>query len=278
MGQCRSRSLPDYDDSDHFDYAYTITSTLGAGGFGTVYSAVHHRTGQKVAVKKVPRRSVLHLESLDEVPVPREVKLLAGIRHPGIVHLLDFYSLPRHFLMVLEFLPEWVDLFDYSVQVRYLSEEATRIMMRQLFTTLHYLHSELQIAHLDVKPENILVEPTSLAIKLIDFGAASPITGSTLSSFEGTRQYASPDILFRGKFQPVDADIWAAGVTLYRLVVGRLPFQNPEDYYSQLVFPARNPTVSVFCQHIIHLMLCRQSDMRPATTLELLNTPWMMQS
>ncbi|KAL5265344.1 hypothetical protein ACHWQZ_G006178 [Mnemiopsis leidyi] len=276
MGQCKSKSPSITEDLSHFERTYTITSKLGSGGFGQIYTAIHNLTNHEVVVKQINKRSTLDTDLLEDTPVPREVKTMSSISHPNVVELLDFYSLPKHYLMILEYLPGWQDLFDYSVNIRYLDEDITKKIMKQTLDVLHHLHTELKIAHLDIKPENILINPTDLTIKLIDFGAATYITGDKLTVFSGTRQFASPDVLFRSKYDPVHADIWAAGVMLYRLVLGDFPFKTPDDYYIQLRFPRRQPELSIFCKHLISLMLCRQSDLRPKSVSELFRTPFLM--
>ena len=276
MGQSKSKSQAFSEDIFHFERTYTITSKLGAGGFGQIYTAIHNTTCKDVVVKQISKKTSLKTELLQDATVPREVKIMVSISHPGVIQLLDFYSFPKHYLMIVEYLPGWKDLFDYTVNIRYLDEDITKRIMKQVLEVLDYLHSELKIAHLDIKPENILINPADLSIKLIDFGAATFITGDNLTTFEGTRQFASPDVLFRGKYDPVNADIWAAGVMLYRLVLGGFPFKTPEDYYIQLRFPKKRPELSIFCKHLISLMLCRQSELRPTTVKELLKTPFMI--
>ena len=274
MGQCKSKTSCQEDDYLHFQQTYSIKSHLGDGGFGTIYTAQHNSWSIDVVVKNISKKNLKLKELLEDTPVPREVKIMAGISHTNVLQLIDYYSLPKNYLLILEYMPCWLDLFDYTAKTRYLSEGPTKVIMKQLFETLVYLHTDMKVAHLDIKPENILINPDNLSIKLIDFGAASYITGGKLSVFEGTRLYASPDILFKGKFDPVDADIWASGVMLYRLVLGSMPFNNPEDYYEALNIPKRR--ISIYCHHLISLMLCRQSELRPSNVLELLQSPWIL--
>ena len=275
MGQCKSKNISYSEDFLHFKKTYTIASKIGIGGFGTVYRAQHNQWSNDVVVKKINKKNLKIKELLEDNLVPREVKIMAGISHSNIIQLIDFYSLPKNYFLILECLPGWVDMFDFTANIRYLEEEPTKVIMKQLFQTMVYLHTEIQVAHLDIKPENILINPADLSIKLIDFGAASYITGKSLTDFEGTRLYACPDILFKGKFNPVDADIWAAGVTLYRLLIGSMPFNHPEDYYEELSFPAGRK-LTLYCKHIISLLLCRQSDLRPTSAATLLQLPWIL--
>lgn len=275
MGLCTSRksrsTTKTISDSAAFQSSYTILDKIGEGGFGKVYSAIHHLTSTTVVVKKIKKRDVYNTDTLDSTVVPREVKIMARLSHPNIIILHDFFTLDRSYLLILETLP--IDLFDYMRRFIYLANETCKTIFQQLLPALDYLHTEIGVAHLDIKPENILYCPSTSRIKLIDFGAADWITDSPLISFEGTRLYASPDILLRRKYNPVDADLWALGVTLYQMLMGHMPFYCDEDYYTQLRFT--RPDLDILAQHIISLLLCRQSDLRPKTVKDVINTPWM---
>ena len=273
MGISKSKATSYLLDQTHFETSYTLLTPLGEGGFGTIYTIRSNQTCTEHVVKSIKRKGVPmeRLHSTGE-KVPREVKITAGLQHPNIIKLLDFYTLRKNYLLILEYHAGWVDLFDFTAKKRRMEEDSSKKIMTQVLSTLTYLHTELSVAHLDIKPENILLNPADLSVKLLDFGAANYITpGKPMDKFEGTRQYAAPDILFRGSFDPVHADIWASGVTLYRLVVGDLPFHCPEDYYDMLRFPSR---ISVYCQHVLCLMLCRQSELRPGSVEEVLRAPF----
>jgi len=100
--------------------------------------------------------------------------------------------------------------------------------MYQLFLALDYLHKR-GIVHRDLKLENLLIKkPGSLDIKLADFGLSKVYTGDPLQTACGTPYYVAPEIL-QGDGYDHKIDTWAAGVLLYVLLSGRLPFSGDSD-------------------------------------------------
>lgn len=128
------------------------------------------------------------------------------------------------------------DLFEFVTARERLSEDLTRIYARQLVSSLEYLH-DLGYIHGDIKLENILLFPNNV-LKLTDFGFArrwSPLERQKVSS--GTLQYSAPCLLRQEPFFGPEIDIWAFGVVLYQMVVGRDPFAMKEgELYSEFKF------------------------------------------
>jgi len=80
-------------------------------------------------------------------------------------------------------------------------------------------------AHRDLKLDNILMDPTSKNIKIIDFGFSLQATAlNKLSVYCGTPHYMDPDLVRKQPYNALAADVWAAGVILYIILVGKLPF------------------------------------------------------
>ena len=252
---------------------YKLIRTLSKGGFGTVYVGLDLCTTAEVAIKKIRTKNVDRTEVTDEgVTVPREVKVMTQIEHDNIIRLHDFYRTTSSYYLVMEYLPSSLDLFYFTYKIPYLEEEQSRKIFTQLLRALHYLHTEVQVAHMDVKLENVMINPSTLFIKLIDFGSAIFLYEPIPEIFEGTREYASPDVIFKLKYNPVHSDIWAAGVTLYRMVEGALPFTSLEDFFTKLEFRS---DLSIECRHILSLMLCRVKELQPGTISEVQACPWI---
>ena len=247
-----------------FNSTYSLHEKIGSGGFGSVFRVTHLHSGAELVAKKIKTESDT---------VPSEITLMAEISHPQIIRLLEFYTTPRHLLIILELLPGCMDMFDYIDIKKRMSEVNTKYILRQLSSALSYLHEEKQIAHLDVKPENILIQPSTGIIRLIDFGAAQRITQDVHSTFSGTKQYASPEILFTGHYNPVAADIWAFGVTFYKMVMGHIPFKRTRDYLNPLTFTYRG--VSSLCLETISIILNPNPNLRPLTIRDIRSCHWM---
>jgi len=87
-----------------------------------------------------------------------------------------------------------------------------------------YMHSKCY-AHRDLKLDNILMDPGTKKIKIIDFGFSQRVRpDEKLSIFCGTPHYMDPDIVRKAPYNPFAADVWACGVILYIIYVGKLPF------------------------------------------------------
>lgn len=104
--------------------------------------------------------------------------------------------------------------------------------MRQVFETLQYIHSQY-LCHRDIKPSNILYDEESGKIKLIDFGISRRVivrnTKTDLLSITGTLFYRAPEMLL-GMGYDERVDIWAAGITLYKMIAGYTPFEAEEVF------------------------------------------------
>lgn len=117
---------------------------------------------------------------------------------------------------------------------KYLSEERSKSFFTQLISAVEYIHG-MGVVHRDIKCENIVFDK-SFTLKLIDFGfargnmqpvlAGGKIKPVLSKTFCGSHAYASPEILKSVPYQPQLSDIWAVGVVLYTMVIGRLPFSN----------------------------------------------------
>jgi serine/threonine protein kinase len=262
----KSTDFPISDLSEKsFLSSYSVHEKIGSGGFGTVFRITHIRTNTQLVAKTIKTDA--------DNKVPAEITLMRDVDHPNIIRLLDYYTTARHILLILEFLPDCMDLFDYIDLKTLLPEKNMKFILVQLTSALSYLHEEKQIAHLDVKPENILIQPTTGDVRLIDFGAAQRIRPELHTTFQGTRQYASPEILFNERFDPVAADVWALGVTLYKMVTGRLPFKRSRDYLKPLSL--RCSGVSALCLETIAIILNPNPDLRPTSIRDIRNCSWM---
>lgn len=202
---------------------------------GVVYLATHTRLGRRVAIK------VLRPQYANDPPMRRrffaEARAVNQIAHQNIIEITDFVERPGEANYYVMELLEGVDLAELVAVGGMLALERTVAIMTQLAQALGAVH-RAGIAHLDVKPQNILLLERggrSDFVKLVDFGIARTIEmfdettwiPETMGGELGTPRYMSPE---HAAGLPVDyrSDTYSFGVTFYELVTGRPPFDGAE--------------------------------------------------
>jgi eukaryotic-like serine/threonine-protein kinase len=201
---------------------YRIGPKIGEGGMGAVYRTVDVKTGRPVALKLLLEAGEKSLARF-----AREARAAASLRHPHIVALLDFDTAdPNGAYLVME-LVEGVSLQDLLAREGRLEPGRAVAIARQLFSALAHAHAA-GILHRDVKPGNILLSATDAArdyVRLVDFGLAkSQDPGAlpavtTMPAMLGTPAYMPPEQMM-GEALDARADLYAAGLVLYRMLAG----------------------------------------------------------
>ena len=208
---------------------YLINEELGSGGFGKVVSGTHIPTGEKVAIKIMDKEQIMS-DELNKERVLNEISILKIVRHNNIVKLYEVMETPQKIYLVMEYCDSG-DMFDYIVAKQHLSERQACVFFQEIIDALSYLHSQ-NIVHRDVKPENILLQTfgKSLTCKLIDFGISRTYTLDKLISTPcGTASYAPPEMHKGEEYYGLLSDVWSAGVLLYAMVCGYLPFCEEDE-------------------------------------------------
>ncbi|KAG1672664.1 Phosphorylase b kinase gamma catalytic chain, skeletal muscle/heart isoform [Nymphon striatum] len=220
--------LPDKSAAGDFYAKYEPKEVLGIGVSSTVRRCIEKDTGLEYAVKIIDltqdsgNPETIRRETLSEISILRSV---AG--HPYIVSLHDVYESETFIFLVFELCKNG-ELFDYLTTVVTFSEKRTRIIMKQLFEVITYIHQK-NIVHRDIKPENILLDD-SYNVKVTDFGFAKVLhEDEKLIELCGTPGYLAPELLKVSMYDDVpgygiEIDIWACGVIMYTLLVGCPPF------------------------------------------------------
>jgi tetratricopeptide (TPR) repeat protein len=201
---------------------YQLQQELGAGGMGTVYRAYDRLSQTGVAIKRLnmPAEFFAYLDAGSSsdmmLSLAHEFEMLAGLRHPNIISVLDYgFDEGKNPYLVEEYLANAHPLTHYA---RAKPEgEVVRLIM-QLLQALAYLHRR-GILHRDIKPENVLV--VEGRVKVLDFGLSSA-RGQTGEAV-GTLGYMAPEILQHQIYSEA-SDLYATGVLAYQALAGRLPF------------------------------------------------------
>ncbi|OZJ06907.1 hypothetical protein BZG36_00063 [Bifiguratus adelaidae] len=218
-----------------FERDYEVAGEpIGSGTSAKVYRVLHKGSGEMRVAKRFTKESKRSLLKLYK----QEINMLKNLNHASL-NVIRFYDASEddaNLTLILEYAP-CGDFFDYiDCPGPYLSESTCQIAFRQIFEGLHYLHAH-NVAHRDMKPENILVmarEP--LHLKITDFGLAKyakedPRSAKTRFFTRcGTVQYAAPEVIAVERDAPYgrSADMWSCGVMLYVALVGYPPFS--EDF------------------------------------------------
>lgn len=106
-------------------------------------------------------------------------------------------------------------------------EHQARRFFQQLISGIEYSH-RLKIVHRDLKPENVLLDD-DLNVKIADFGLSNEIKdGDFLKTSCGSPNYAAPEVIRGGLYTGPEIDVWSAGVILYVMLCGRLPFEDED--------------------------------------------------
>ncbi len=210
-----------------FDGRYRILRKLGSGGMANVYLAEDEELGRRVAIKILNDRY-----ANDELFIERfrrEAKSAAGLSHPNIVSIYDRGEAEGTYYIAMEVI-EGRSLKELIMTRGALPIGTAVGYAKQLLEALRFAHRH-GIIHRDIKPHNVLVSADQHAkaseprLKVTDFGiarhGASQMTEA--GSIMGTAQYLSPE---QARGAPVTAasDLYSAGVVLYEMLTGKVPF------------------------------------------------------
>src|SRR4051812_43224498 len=196
---------------------YKILSTIGSGGFGTVYLAEDTWIDKKVALK------VPHKQGVDFGELLREPRLLASLNHPNIVTVLTAEKQENVFFIVMEFVPgqtlESLIARDGPLDIARALDYTC-----QISNAVDHAHRQ-GVLHRDLRPSNVLVGDSGL-VKVADFGTSRFLEiaahGTTII---GSPPYMAPE-QFQGK-AVFASDIYSLGVTMYQMLTGVLPYDTP---------------------------------------------------
>eukprot|EP01060_Flectonema_neradi_P020013 TRINITY_DN27529_c0_g1_i1.p1 TRINITY_DN27529_c0_g1~~TRINITY_DN27529_c0_g1_i1.p1 ORF type:complete len:307 (+),score=60.66 TRINITY_DN27529_c0_g1_i1:37-957(+) len=202
---------------------YELGKTLGAGTFSKVKEGCDVENGTKYAVKIVDKQLLTkgHMEQ----QLKREIAIMKLLDHRNVLKMVDVLQTGKNIYLILDLLTGG-DLFDKLEQAKRFEEDVARKYFQQLISGLYYLHAQ-GIAHRDLKPENLLLD-TNNTIFIADFGFSRLLNNQQLlNTVCGTPNYMAPEVLKEKGYDGKKADIWSAGVILYAMLAGYLPFDDP---------------------------------------------------
>lgn len=207
---------------------YRLLALLGQGGMGTVYRAYDRLTGQTVALKQVQvapqalafaSRPVANDTSSLLLALAQEFKLLASLRHPHIISVLDYGFINQQPYFTMELLEQPQTLLAAGRGQPLVDQIDLLIQTLQALTYLH----RRGILHRDLKPDNVLVSGGRL--RVLDFGLSMEREQARSADTSGTLLYMAPEVI-EGAAHSEAADLYSVGVMAYEMFVGQHPFQS----------------------------------------------------
>lgn len=249
---------------------YQIVAPLGEGGMAAVYKAYQPGMERYVALKVLPRHFAHDPQFVARFE--QEAKILARLQHPHILPVFDYGQADGYAYIVMPFLHSGTLTGLMSGAPLPLAQ--IRRIVSQVGDALDYAHSQ-GLIHRDVKPSNILLDERGNCL-LTDFGIAKMVESSAhltaTGGFVGTPAYMSPE---QGLGQKIDgrSDIYALGIILYEMAVGRVPYkaETPmavvvKHINDPLPMPQRvNPNLPEGLEGVILKALAKQPEDRYTT-------------
>uniref|UniRef100_A0A674C7C6 non-specific serine/threonine protein kinase n=1 Tax=Salmo trutta TaxID=8032 RepID=A0A674C7C6_SALTR len=271
--------LPPFDRYNNYIFYVlqlsSYSSPFSRGRFSVVRKCLNKASKKEVAVKYITKK----MQKKEQVD--HEADILSHVQHPQLVALTDTYESPTSLMLVFEL--EGGRLLDYLVAHDELMEEKVAFFVKDTLEALQHLHT-CRVAHLDLKPENLLVDlhvPVP-SIKLIDFGDAVQVSRHRyVHLLLGNPEFAAPELI-QGTAVSLSTDVWSAGVLAYVMLSGVSPFLDetleetcvnickldfcfPEDYFQGVSQAARD---------FISSTLQQDPRKRPIATI-CLQHPWV---
>ena len=209
------------------DY-YKIIRVLGEGGFGKVYEVQSHKSKEYFACKKLSKNNLIDLEKFK-----KEICIISNADHPNIIKLYEVYESNRSLYLIMELCrggPLFKKISEKVHEKNMYTEKDASVIFHQIMSGIEYCHNH-GICHRDLKPENILYLNDDIekdnSLKIINFIFSKHFKIHKLSSRIGTSYYAAPEV-FKNNYTE-KCDIWSAGVLLYFLLSGHLPFNGGNE-------------------------------------------------
>eukprot|EP00439_Symbiodinium_sp_Y106_P081759 s367_g20.t2 len=231
------------DETTKKSYTYNAERVLGSGSFGVVYQAVVVETGESVAIKKVFQ---------DKRYKNRELQIMKELRHPNVVELKHaFYTSGEkpgetYLNVVMEYCSDTV----YRVMKHYtkMKQPVPHIFVQlysyQMARACAYIHA-VGICHRDIKPQNLLVDGHTHALKVCDFGSAKPLVkGEPNVAYICSRYYRAPELIFGATDYGFVIDIWSMACVSAELILGHpiFPGESGVDQLVEIIKVLGTPT------------------------------------
>ena len=260
----RSKITIDFNNS-----VFYLNSQIGEGGQGSIFSAMNPIEKKSLAVKIVDlTKPIKKMNFRNETTA---IHILKPWKYKYLCEVLDYFEKDNIGYVAMEKYD--CDLFTYAVETHDgLSEELGKSIFRKICLGIMSMHHE-NIAHLDIKPENIMYNISSNTPYIGDFGACYVFKDKKKCNvLRGTKYFNPPEYAEDKPFDPKRSDIYSLGVTLHVLLTGYFPYDISEDIDKRRIFIL--PELSPSCRNLI-LKMIRKNPKRRISLKEVLNHPWL---
>ena len=271
-------SDPDASTSDHqvvfapgevFAGRYRMVERIGSGGMGDVWRADDLVLETAVALKLIHSASPAARERIFN-----EVRLARQITHPAVCRVFDVGEAEGVIFFSMELI-RGEDLAALLRRVGRLPPEKVVDIGRQLCAGLAAAHAQ-GVLHRDLKPANVLIDNDGF-VRISDFGIAIPRTEADRHSFTGTPAYMAPEQRTPGMAVSERTDVYALGLVLYDLLVGRARPASGEGRHAAAALPRRLLTnVDPQLDRLIMPALSPDPNDRPSSVLEMAVDAWLV--
>ena len=253
---------------------YKYGRIIGRGAFGKVNIGLNILTGRIVAIKSFNKKNIVNESSKRKILY--ETNLMRGLFHPSVTKILETFESEKYMLIIMEYISGG-NLQSFVKKRRKLCEKTAKILFRQIIQGIKYIHSR-GIVHRDIKLENILLDLNNI-VKICDFGVGKLIKPNTILKDQcGTPVYMAPEIIKGEGYHGFPVDIWSAGVALYIMLSGNLPFNKDKEHdleYSILNSEIKEiKDVSPEANNLLKNILMKDPNKR-FTENQILEHPWM---
>ena len=255
---------------------YLIENLIGVGGMANVYHGFDTAENRPVAIKMLRDEYAGNTDSLRRFR--NESKAIYSLDHPNIVKIYDVLLDRRNPVIIMEYV-SGVTLKEYIERMGVVSPNVAAALCVQLMLALRHAHDN-GIVHRDIKPQNIMVKKDG-SIKVMDFGIARVAMSQSRTITDkaiGSVHYISPEQARGDGVVDQRADLYSAGVILFEMLTGRLPFEADSPISVAIkqieARPLRprelNPAIPEGLEDIVVKAMCKDPDRRYQTAGEML--------
>ena len=210
---------------ERFKKKYEMTSRISSGN-GQVFNGKNKISGTPVVIKKLQKKNSR---------IPNEVTFhkKAQEASSGVIRLLEVFELKKSVVLILEKPENSMDLLEIVNQFGVLNDQTAFEIVQKVAVICQELEN-VGICHRDIKDENVLFDPVTFEVKLIDFGSAT-MWRNVYQDDSGTSAFHPPEFFKTGLMQAAGLTSWSLGCLYYILLTGTCPFstENP-DFKLQL--------------------------------------------